>query len=390
MCPGLFSEQLKTEFQLTAEEFSKLGSYYLYAYAMLQIPLGLLIDRIGIRKMVILSLNFCILGQFLFYYSSEYTFVLIGRFLIGAGSAAALMSALKSITDFFPENKKGLFIGLTQALGTLSVMVSSRLLLSFAQSFGGHKNIFFSLGILGIIILLVIIFTTKNTNSDSTKERESKCKSLSEIKSNILNIFSSKPIMLYALMALALYTPLCVLADLWGSSFLLQKYGFSSSSAAKVSTSMYLGLTFGSLFLPYFCVKNNFLNRGIQLSCLAMALLYGFLLFASPDINKQFLQVIIIAIGFFCGSEMMCFTGASKYTNQNNSGITFGIVNTFNMLGSAFFQHFIGYFLDFQWSGELSSNGLRVYQTEHFVISLSSLLVVIVLSLLVSLLPLKK
>ena len=54
--PGVMVVELRQTFKLTAEEFSSLGAIYLYAYSLLQIPLGFILDRMGIRRVIILSI----------------------------------------------------------------------------------------------------------------------------------------------------------------------------------------------------------------------------------------------------------------------------------------------------------------------------------------------
>ncbi len=54
--PGVISDELRHAFYMTAEDFSSLGSYYLYAYSFLQIPIGFIVDRIGIKRSVLFSL----------------------------------------------------------------------------------------------------------------------------------------------------------------------------------------------------------------------------------------------------------------------------------------------------------------------------------------------
>ena len=107
-------------------------------------------------------------------------------------------------------------------------------------------------------------------------------------------------------------------------------------------------------------------------------ILYG------PSMGMGMLSVILLALGLFCGGEMMCFTGAVSYTTPQTSGLTLGVANTLNMLGGAFLQQLIGFGLDWQWSGVMSHENLRLYSTSEFVFALSSLLVVIGICVLAS------
>ena len=91
----------------------------------------------------------------------------------------------------------------------------------------------------------------------------------------------------------------------------------------------------------------QYLNRAIKLCGLAILIAFAFILFG-PQVSIICLSTVLIALGFFCGAEMMCFTGAVHYTTRENSGMTIGVVNTLNMLGGALLQQGIGWLLDRQ------------------------------------------
>ena len=135
--PGILESELRNELMLTASQFSTLGSYYMYAYGGSQIFLGLMVDRFGVRLIASWSLLLCIVGGVLFSESSSLILLQISRIMLGIGSGAALMSALKMIADFFPEKSRGLFMGLSLSIGTFGVCLSgSHFVISSMESLG--------------------------------------------------------------------------------------------------------------------------------------------------------------------------------------------------------------------------------------------------------------
>jgi MFS family permease len=164
----------------------------------------------------------------------------------------------------------------------------------------------------------------------------------------------------------------------------MQKYGLLKAEASLNTTLLFAGLSVGSLVLPSLCERYGVLDFAIQVCSFGILILFGVLLFG-PVLPVWLLRSMLLAIGVFCGAEMMCFTGAVQSTSASNSGLTLGVVNTLNMLGGALLQHSIGYLLDWQWQGHLDSNGVRIYDTEQFVVALSLLLSVIALCCILSL-----
>lgn len=372
VAPGVMIHEIRQEFGLTADAFATLGSFYLYAYSLLQIPLGILVDRIGVRKVILSSIFLCIGGTALFALTRTFVLVQISRVMIGAGSGAAFMCALKVIADRLPAGKRGFLMGLTLTLGTIGALAAGKPLAFLVDTVGWRTTVLFS-SILGFLVFFVaFLFLPKRAPGRSTLEQET----MQSIGSNILSVVKNGRVMLYAFLAIGLYTPLSALAELWGTAFLMQKFELPRGDAAHTTMMMFIGLAAGSIFMPWLCEKYHLLDRAIQVCCVGALCLFAFLLFG-PVVNSNQLTLLMLLIGFFGGGEMMCFTGALSHTNPDNSGITIGVVNTANMLGGAFLQQFIGYSLDLEWKGLLDEHGIRIYNTQDFISALSIIVIIV-------------
>lgn len=380
VAPGVMINEIRHEFGLTADQFGTLGSFYLYAYALLQIPLGIIVDRIGVRRTITGSIILCLGGSVLMAFSPVFALTQLSRIMIGAGSASAFMCALKIIADRLPPGSRGFLMGVTLTLGTVGALVAGKPLVYLLDSFGWRSTILYTT-LAGILILIfAFIFLPKRQAGRPTLEQES----VDSIIKNILSIIKNRHVMLYAFLAIGVYTPLSALADLWGTAFLMQKFSLPRGEAAHTTMMLYIGLAIGSLFMPWLCEKYNILNLTIQICGIGILGLFAFLLYG-PIISGSQLMAILIPLGFFCGAEMMCFTGALLFSDPNNSGATIGVVNTLNMLGGAILQQFIGYNLDFQWNGLLDEEGVRLYTSNQFVVALSVLSLVVLICCIASL-----
>lgn len=377
--PGIMVTDLRHEFRMTAEEFSSLGALYLYAYSLLQIPLGIAIDRIGVRRTVLVSIILCSIGALILGFSSSLLWAQASRLLVGAGSACAFMASLKVAADWLPPGKRGFLMGATLALGTVGALSAGKPQVRLIESLGWRNTVIITALLGAAIFLIALIFL----HLPDANIKESAKKTYKELARSIASIMRNKQVMIYAILAIGVYTPLSVLADLWGTAFLMQKYNLSRADAAESSMMMYVGLSLGSLTLPYLCERYNILNSTIRLCCFALLAIFSFILFG-PRLDLTTLIIILISLGIFCSAEMMCFTGAVHYTTKENSGMTIGVVNTLNMLGGAILQQSIGYILDAKWQGVLDKNGVRIYQTNEFISALSLLLGVIVFCTVIS------
>lgn len=370
--PGIMIHDLRAEFQMTAEEFATLGSYYLYAYSFVQIPLGIVVDRIGVKKTVIMGLALTIGAGFLLAISKTVWMAQLSRILLGVGSGAAFLCSIKYVADNFKVGNRAMMMGGTLTLGLVGAIFAGSILSFLMNKWGWHDTIF-NCSLFGCVLMIFILFSVKE-NKSTPLEKENF--SLRETQDSLKEVLKNPTIIVYALLAVGLYAPESVLADLWGTGFIMQKYSLNQSQAAFISTSMYLGLAVGNFILPWYCEKHALLNKGIQLCTASIFVGFIYILFG-PALSAFSLIAIFIAIGFFSGAEMMCFTGATLHTTQKNSGLTIGVVNTFNMLIGAILQQGIGSALDFLWKGGVTETGIRCYSSQDYIRALSILLGVI-------------
>lgn len=382
VAPGIMVGELRQAFQLTAEQFSTLGAYYLYAYALCQIPLGILVDRIGVRRMVLGSLVLCIGGTILLAMSNNLAMAQLSRIFVGIGSAASFMCALKMVVDQFPAGKRGFLMGATLTLGTVGALFAGKPLVMMIDYMAWRETLLVTAG-LGILFLLVVFIYVPNPAFISDKSLPRPPIHLRQIGISVWDVLKNRSIMLYAVLAVAVYTPLSVVADLWGTAFLMQKYQLPRSEAAELTMLMYFGLAMGCLFLPWLSEKYHVLNRNIRLATIGVFILFAVILYG-PSVSPSILGVLLVALGVLCGAEMLCFTGASQYATAYNAGTILGVVNTLNMFGGGVLQHAIGAIMDLLWQGEWYSEGVRHYTTQNYTEALSILLVIVGICMLLS------
>lgn len=379
--PGIMIVELREVYKLTADEFSALGAIYLYAYSLLQVPLGFILDRVGIRRLIAFSVLICVLGTLLFAYAHNMWALQMGRFLIGVGSAPAFICALKLVSDHLPLKKQGLFMGATLAIGTIGALLAGKVLVALIDQFGWQNSLVWCAGLGGFILLFTVACVP------SSQKVVISSSDYGYLREGLRQIFKQKEILLYSIIAISVYTPLCILADLWGTVFLMEKFTLSRADAAEITLYMYGGLTIGSLLLPWFSVRKGVLKEIIL--CCAIGLILTLLtLLYGGYLSQGQLSILLILLGFFCGAEMICFAGAAQFAPVGHSGLSLGVVNTLNMMGGAFVQQGIGCYLDAHWRGKYGAEGARLYEADELSSAfLILILIMVVCSFIVFALP---
>ena len=383
--PNIMVLQVRADYAMTAEQFSLLGAINLYAYAMFQVPLGIITDRVGIKKVVTWSIILCILGTYLLITTHNLYLAYASRFLTGLGSGCALMIALKIVSDYLPVGRRGLLIGSTLTIGTIGPIIAGTSLVTFLKD-NSWRDLLLIIDFMGLILLLITFLAVFD---DQKKTEKFKLSDLHQTISSIKEIFKNKNILYYSLIAIGLYAPFSVMADLWATDFLMKKYHLAQQDATSMSSILYIGLGVGCLVLPLVAEKYNKIDLGVRLTIIGLLISFVILLYGT-EVKSYLLMPLLFFVGFFSGGEMICFTGASLNTNPKNSGLVIGMVNTFNMLGSAIAQQAVGLILDLKWSGTLNDKGLRYYSSKESVFALSFLLILIILCMVLSIIKPKK
>src|SRR6185295_10766559 len=114
---AVISRDLAREFALSSSDLGLLTSLYLLAFAAIQLPLGVALDRYGPRRVVAALLCVAAAGALVFALSVNFTLLAAGRALIGLGVSGGLMGAIKAFTLWFPLNRLSLLNGLYLAAG---------------------------------------------------------------------------------------------------------------------------------------------------------------------------------------------------------------------------------------------------------------------------------
>ncbi|MDA9419278.1 arabinose ABC transporter permease [Bradyrhizobium sp. CCBAU 11430] len=122
---ALIASHLSSDAGVGAADLGLLTSVYFLVFAAAQIPVGILLDRFGPRRVQSVLLLLAAVGAGLFAVSTGFLSLLIARAMIGLGVAAALTAGLKSIIIWFPRERVALLNGYMVMLGSLGAVTAT-------------------------------------------------------------------------------------------------------------------------------------------------------------------------------------------------------------------------------------------------------------------------
>jgi MFS family permease len=344
VAPSVMFTEIATHYQIEAVTFGNLVAFYYYAYTPMQLPVGILMDRYGARKILTLACLLCAMGTFLFVATPTLLVGQAGRFMVGFGSAFAYVGVLTLASSWLPSRAFAMFAGLACSLGMLGA-ISGDITMTILVEEMGWKSTMAYAGAMGLILTPIIWMVVKDkphmTQSGKVVDKPKEWHALT----GIYTIIKNPQMWINGVIGSFMFLPIAAFAELWGVPFLKDGKGFTAQEAAVGVSMIFLGFAVGG---PLWGWLSDRIRRrlipmmlGALLSCAALsasiyldALGYGAIL------------VFLFLSGMFSSAQILVFAVGRDNTSHVNTGTAMAFTNMLVMVGGAVLQPAIGYFLD--------------------------------------------
>ncbi len=154
---AVLAANLVVDIGLKPSELGLLTSTYFITFAAFQLPLGVLLDRFGPRKIEAALLVVAASGAFTFAQAESISGLMLGRALIGLGVSACLMAAFKAFVIWFPKQQLPRIYGFQMAMGGMGALAGT-IPVEMALSITNWRGVFTWLAILTLAVALSIFF----------------------------------------------------------------------------------------------------------------------------------------------------------------------------------------------------------------------------------------
>jgi sugar phosphate permease len=341
--PSVMEPALREHFSLSATGFGVFSACYYYAYVPMQLPVGVLMDRWGPRRLLTIACALSVLGIWIFAGTTVVSFAAAGRFLTGFGSAFAFVGVLKLATIWLPEDKLAMVAGLAAALGTVGAMVGDNLLGAMVLKLGWqHAVNLTALFGLGVIVLMWFGI------HDKKQHLEEDGGTVTSFKEGLLDlkyILTNKQIWINGGYGCLIYLPTTVFAELWGIPYLSHAKGMSLPSAEFANSLIFMGFMFGAPIWGYLSDKLHQRRGPMFIGALGAGIMMTLILYF-PDVEIRTLYIMMFVLGLFYGVQAVVFAVGRELSPKEAAGTAIATTNMFVMLGAMLLQPLIGSLLD--------------------------------------------
>ncbi len=337
------SEDIMYKWSLSPEQFSNLESLYFLSAGIFFIPIGLLLDTISIKKIMLAGMSMCILGTVLFGTSYSFKIAEFSRFISGIGYSASLLGCFRLAALQFPE-RIGFISGIMIMLGLLG-SVFSQIPFLIAIKYLGWQNGILLYAVIGIIILMfmfMFMFINNNISSNNIFYKI-------PLNNKFKNILACPTNWLSAIYACLLNTPILFFGDLWGNIYLMQVVKKTNLEASHIITMLFLGLGIGCAFLGIISDllksrKKLLLASPIFLFILISPIFFTFL------INKKLMLLLYFMYGFLASTQSLVYPLMAKKNIPQNISLATGFCSALIMIGNSLLQNIFGKLISFNTS----------------------------------------
>lgn len=348
VAPSVMVPELKLAFGLSDAAFGHLAAFYYYAYTPMQIPVGIIMDRLGPRRVLTLACFLSAIGTYLFATTSVVYAAQLGRFLVGFGAAFAYVGVLKIARFWLPQKYFALMAGLCSTLGMLGAISGSVAMNHLVEMLGWKTALYYAAwaGVgLGTILWLVVRDRKRcqqkpGPSSFQTHVLQDADKPLSSLK----NMFLSPQMWLVGLIGCLTFLPISGFAEIWAVSF-LTTVGMSKHEAAVGSSMLFLGFACGG---PLWGVVSDLLKSrrkplmiGAGVSACFMALVI-----LKPTTELWWMYSLLFCSTFFASAEILIFAVSNDLARNEVSATAAAFTNMVVTLGGVIIPPIIGKCLD--------------------------------------------
>ena len=379
--PGLITHDLQRQFNLKGVGLGNLAAAAFYSYTIMQLFVGILIDRFGTRILASLALLVSAIGLIWFSFAQTLDSAVIARLLMGLGIAFATVSYMKMTTVWFPANQFAFVAGLLVTAAMIgAIFGQAPLALMFAKH--GWRTSLFDWGIIGLVFAILYLLVLRDTVHAPERLELPEKFSLQNYWHNIRLVFTKKQNWLLTAYSGLAFSPIIVFCGLWGHPFLQQAYQLSSTEVATFTTLSFAGLAFGGPLLGL--VADRFMSkRQVMIYGSSAALICLLLIIYVPHLPLVLLFILMFLFGFGTGAFMLSFA-LGRLSNPITAAATvIALINTGDALFGAFTEPLVGKLLDLGWSGKMDAGvpffSINDYQHAMFILPIYLLLALVLL-----------
>jgi MFS family permease len=321
---SIVNSSVQKDVGLSVAQVATIAAVYTWVFAICQFFGGALLDRLGARKVLPVSIALVVLGVFVFANARSYEMLLLSQVIVAMGSCTGFVGAGYVGGQWFGMAKFSFMFGLVQVMAALTSAFSVNII-EGVLSVTTWRRLFNVYGVIGIVLLIVGAMYIRNPKPVAGGMDKGIGEFFSSVIGGMLEVAKIGHIWLASIIGAATFGVLLALGVVWMPK-LLMVHGLSQSAAGFGSSMLWLGLAAGSALIPWWSDQMKGRKLPIILGNIVQLIALLLLVYV-PNVGSMLAIVLCFIFGFFNASHMLSFSTAADVVQPSQIGTSAAIVN---------------------------------------------------------------
>jgi sugar phosphate permease len=339
---AVIAPQLLSDLSVDTKGLGLISASFFYAFALTQIPISLLLDKVGPRSMMTTLSAVGIFGALIFSRADSLTLGVTGRVLLGVGMACNLMGTYKLLTLWFSPRTFATLAGIVVALGTAGNMVATTPLVVLVDQMGWRSSFQF-IAVINLVLTCLFFIIVRDRPPQSNPESSAANMNIQHALGNMRVLLTQKDFWIISFATFARYGIFAALQALWAGPYLMVVMGYSALTTGNLILLLNVGMILGA---PCWgTVSDRLFNTrkwiivGGSISILLTIIILAMI---PPGTHLSVLSPLFFCLGFFNATGLLMYPHIKELVPAEMSGAAMTGINFFTMIGPAVFLQGLG------------------------------------------------
>ncbi|MFY4776941.1 MFS transporter [Metabacillus sp. RGM 3146] len=348
--PGLVTDTLMSEFHVSAAVIGLMSSIQFFAYAGLQIPIGLLSDRFGPNRFLIAGTLLNGIGCLIFSFAPNESLLIFARFLAGIGDAAIFVNVVLILSEWFKAGEFIKLMGIVSLAASIGSLTATFPYSAWISSTSWRQPFL----VIGIILLIttfllyyILVARPGKMFKDEAKTKKVSEKAPESVWAILKRMFTARQAWATFLCHFGVVGTYIGFIGSWGVPYGIHVFGLSRSAASQLMMYGLLGAMIGGPLISWMTSKLGTIKKIYALVHLIVFLSWCGLFLSG--VNPSFLLAVSLffIIGFGNGASSLTFAAVRSSFRIEEVGVISGFSNMGGFLSAVLLPIVFGKVLDF-------------------------------------------
>ncbi len=350
-------------FEITATQLASFTVLQLLVYAGLQVPVGVLLDRYGSRRLLVVGLLLMTVGQLAFAFVTTFPAAVVARAVLGAGDAMVFVSVIRLVTLWFLVRQGPMVTQLTGVVGQTGAIVAAAPLSFLLRELGWTRAFAVSSSV-GVVLMVLVVLLVKDSPYRRTAVVAVKLRALAQ---SVRVVWGNPGTRLGMWSHFASQFSVTVFVLLWGFPFLVRGQGWTEAAAGTLLMAMTGWVVVSGFVLGALVARFPFYRSWIVLTVVfTMMAAWAAVLLRTTPAPTWLIVVLAFATASGGPTSMVGFDLARSFNPVHVIGRANGIVNVGGFMASLLCMALIGVVLDLRQAG-----GMDAYDLGDFRVAMA-------------------